>query len=203
MSFIYLPNLISVFRLFLVPVIVWMIVADELFAAFIVFLAAGLTDALDGFLARHFQWQTELGAYLDPIADKALLMSVYATLGFFGYIPAWLAILVISRDLLIIGAVMLSWLLGRSMALHPLMVSKVNTTVQIALALLVLAEGGFQLGWALPVKILVWAAGFTTALSAAFYLVIWLRRMADYDLEERRAQTPSPGKGSNTMRERP
>ncbi len=186
MQLIYLPNVITVLRLFLVPVIVWMIVADELLAAFVVFLFAGLTDAVDGFLARRFNWQTELGAYLDPVADKALLMSVYATLGFFGHLPAWLVILVISRDLLIIGAVMLSWLLGRAVEVRPLRISKVNTAMQIGLAVVVLGEGGLALGWPQIVEILIWTAGFTTALSAAIYLVDWMRRMAHYDLNERR-----------------
>jgi len=183
---IYLPNVITVFRLFLVPVIIWMIVADQLLAAFVVFLVAGLTDALDGFMARRFGWQTELGAYLDPVADKALLTSVYAVLGFFGHLPAWLVILVISRDLLIIGAVMLSWLMGRTVAVHPLRVSKINTSAQIALAVLVLAEGGLALGWTSVIDVLIWVAGFTTALSGAIYLVDWMRRMARYDLDELR-----------------
>jgi cardiolipin synthase len=183
---IYLPNVITVLRLFLVPVIVWMIVADQLLAAFVVFLFAGLTDAVDGFLARRFNWQTELGAYLDPVADKALLVSVYATLGFFGHLPAWLVILVISRDLLIIGAVMLSWLLGRAVEVRPLRVSKVNTAMQIVLAVVVLGEGGLAPGWPQIVEVLIWTAGFTTALSAAIYLVDWMRRMAHYDLNERR-----------------
>ena len=186
MQLIYLPNVITVLRLFLVPAIVWMIVADELLAAFIAFLLAGLSDAVDGFLARRFRWQTELGAYLDPVADKALLVSVYATLGFFGHLPAWLVILVISRDLLIIGAVMLSWLLGREVEVRPLRISKVNTTMQIVLAIVVLGEGGLALGWPQIIQILIWTAGFTTALSAAIYLVDWLRRMAQYDLSERR-----------------
>jgi cardiolipin synthase len=182
---IYLPNIITVLRLFLVPVIVWMIVANELSAAFVVFLLAGLTDAIDGFLARRFGWQTELGAYLDPVADKALLMSVYAALGFFGHLPAWLVILVVSRDLLIIGAVMLSWLMGRAITVYPLAISKVNTAVQIGLAVLVLAEGGLKLGWGPYIYALIWGVGFTTALSAAVYLVIWMKRMARYDLDQR------------------
>ncbi len=188
MQFIYLPNIISIIRLFLVPVIIWLIVTNKLFGAFLVFLVAGLTDALDGFLARRFGWRTELGAYLDPVADKALLVSVYAALGFFGHIPAWLVILVISRDLLIIGAVMLSWLLGRTGSIHPLLISKVNTVLQISLAVLVLAEGGAHIGWGAYITPLTWATGLTTGLSAAVYLVIWLRRMARYDLDERLKQ---------------
>ncbi len=194
MQLIYVPNIITVLRLFLVPVILWLIVADELFGAFIAFLLAGLTDALDGFLARRFNWQTELGAYLDPVADKALLVSVYAILGFYGHLPAWLVILVISRDLLIVGAVMLSWLLGRAVAVHPLMISKVNTAMQIGLATLVLAAGGLGLGLKPLVPALIWVTGATTALSAAIYLVIWMRRMARYDIDERLKQSgPQPG----------
>lgn len=193
MQLIYLPNVISVIRLFLVPVIIWLIITHELFGAFLVFLAAGLTDAIDGFLARRFNWQTELGAYLDPLADKALLTSVYAALGFQGYLPVWLVILVISRDLLIIGAVILSWLLGRAVSIRPLFISKANTTFQIGLAVAVLAEGGMALGLAGYIGIMVWITGATTALSAALYLIMWLRRMARYDLDERMRQNGSAG----------
>ncbi|WP_088345505.1 MULTISPECIES: CDP-alcohol phosphatidyltransferase family protein [Rhodomicrobium] len=194
MQLVYLPNIITVSRLFLVPVIIWMIVANELLAAFIVFLTAGLTDALDGFLARRFNWQTELGAYLDPVADKALLMGVYAVLGFYGHLPAWLVILVVSRDVLIIGAVMLSWLLHRTVAVHPLMISKINTAMQIGLAVLVLAEGGLQIGLGPYIFVLIWTTGLTTALSAGIYLVIWMRRMASYDIDERLKKSgPQPG----------
>jgi cardiolipin synthase len=183
---VYVPNIITITRLFLVPVIIWLIVADKPFTAFVVFLVAGLTDALDGFLARRFGWQTELGAYLDAIADKALLMSVYAALGFYGHLPAWLVILVVSRDMLIIGAVMLGWLLDRAMALHPHLLSKVNTALQIGLAVLVFAERGLALGWAGYIAVFVWVTGATTALSAIVYLVNWLRHMARYDIDDRR-----------------
>ena len=81
---------------------------------------------------------TELGAYLDPIADKALLVSIYVTLGFAGHLPAWLVIAVVSRDILIVGAVLLSWMLSRPMSLHPILISKANTFSQIVLAGLVL-----------------------------------------------------------------
>lgn len=196
MSLVYLPNLITLFRLFMVPVLVWMIVAGEFYAAFFTILVVGISDALDGWLARRFGWQTELGAYLDPIADKALLMSVYAALGALKYLPAWLVIMVISRDLLIVGAFMLSWLLGRTVGVHPLLISKINTAMQISLIVLVLAEHGLNLGWMLLVTIMIWATGATTALSAGIYLVDWLRRMADYDMDQRRQRgggtTPLP-----------
>lgn len=194
-ALVYLPNVITIVRIFMVPVIIWMIVTDNLFGAFVLFLAAGLSDAIDGFLARRFRWQTELGAYLDPIADKALLTSVYAALAFHGHIPAWLGILVVSRDLLIVGAVVLAWLLDRGMEIRPLLIGKINTGLQIGLAVAVLAEKGLALGW-MPILVpLLWVTGALTALSAFFYLVTWLRHMASYDINGR-FDRPGPGAGA-------
>jgi len=175
---VYLPNIISLFRLFLVPVIVWLIVTREFQLAFFACFLAGLTDALDGYLARRFKWQTDLGSYLDPIADKLLLISLYVTLGVLGDLPAWLSIMVVSRDILIIGAVMLAWLLGRPMAMRPIPLSKANTVAQIALALLVLAQSGFGLDWPLLTQALVWTVGGLTLATAGTYLVMWMKHMA-------------------------
>ncbi|MGE0523903.1 MAG: CDP-alcohol phosphatidyltransferase family protein, partial [Variibacter sp.] len=98
-----LPNLITLARILLVPVVVWAITSGEMLVAFIVFVVAGISDAVDGFLAKHFNMTTEIGAYLDPLADKVLLVSIYVALGIAGNIPRWLVILVVSRDLMIIG----------------------------------------------------------------------------------------------------
>ena len=103
--------------------------------AFVLFLAAGLSDAVDGYLAKRFHMTTELGAYLDPLADKTLIVSIYITLGINGLIPGWLVILVVSRDIMIVGAVMLSWLVGTPVKVKPLLVSKLNTAAQIVFAL--------------------------------------------------------------------
>ena len=112
------------------------------------FLAAGVSDAVDGYLAKRFDMTTELGAYLDPLADKALIVSIYLTLGIKGLIPGWLVILVVSRDIMIVGAVMLSWLVGIPLKVKPLLVSKLNTVAQIVFACVVLGTVGF--GYALP-----------------------------------------------------
>jgi cardiolipin synthase len=175
-------------RLFLAPFIIWLIVSENLTGAFIVFLIAGLTDALDGFIARRYDMLTELGAYLDPIADKALLASTFVTLGYFNYLPAWLAITVVSRDLLIIGAVMLSWLMGRAMEVKPLWISKFNTVMQITVAVLVLAEHGLNLGQHMHIYVVaaIWITGATTISSAVVYLIVWLRFMASYDINGRK-----------------
>jgi cardiolipin synthase len=179
---LYLPNLITIARILSVPVLVWLIVTGNLFSAFILFGFAGISDALDGFIARRFNWQTELGAFLDPIADKMMLTSVYAVLAFHGHMPIWLGILVVSRDMLIVSAVVLTWLLDRGIEIKPLFIGKLNTGLQIAAASAVLAEKGLALGWMAYVMPLIWVTGAVTALSAFLYLVSWLRHMASYDI---------------------
>ena len=101
---------------------------------------AGISDAVDGFLAKRFHMASELGAYLDPLADKALIVSIYVALGISGALPISLVILVVSRDIMIISGFMLSWLVGRPMPVRPLPVSKANTVAQILLATLVLGR---------------------------------------------------------------
>jgi cardiolipin synthase len=158
-------------------------------------VVAGLSDALDGYLARRFNWQTELGAYLDPIADKALLTTVYAVLTFHGYTPIWLGIAVVTRDVLIVGAVVLAWLLERPINVRPLLIGKINTVLQVVVAGMVLAEYGLTLGWMRFITPFLWLTGLMTALSALFYLVGWLRHMASYDAIERRLNKSGPGAG--------
>jgi len=105
-----IPNLITIGRLVLVPFVVAMIVQKDWDLAFFAFVLAGLSDAVDGFVARRFDLRSDLGAYLDAIADKALLVSIYVTLAIVGVIPSWLAIVVVSRDIMIVGAIELPWL---------------------------------------------------------------------------------------------
>jgi cardiolipin synthase len=172
-----IPNLITLARILLVPVVVWAIASDAMQIAFLLFLAAGLSDAIDGFLAKRFGMATELGAYLDPLADKAMIVSIYIALGIAGAIPLWLVILVVSRDIMIVAAIMLSWLVDRPVELKPHVVSKANTVAQIVLALLVLATRAFEFD-AQPVLVLAMAAvAVLTLLSIAFYLGEWVRHM--------------------------
>jgi cardiolipin synthase len=118
-----IPNLITLGRILLVPVVVWAIASGEMRVAFLLFLVAAVSDAVDGFLAKRFGMTTELGAYLDPLADKVLIVSIYLTLGFNGIIPRWIVIMVVSRDILIIGGVMLAWFLGKPIRVKPVLVS--------------------------------------------------------------------------------
>ncbi len=172
-----IPNLITLGRILLVPVIVWAIGSGQLTIAFLLFLVAGLSDAVDGFLAKHFNMQTELGALLDPIADKALLVSIYVALGIAGEIPRWLVILVVSRDIMIVGAVIVSWLVDRPIPMKPLMVSKLNTVVQVLFAALVLAALGFGFGLEPWNWVFMGLVATLTLLSVAAYLREWVRHM--------------------------
>ena len=175
-----IPNLITLGRILLVPIVVWAITSGGMRIAFLLFLAAGISDAVDGFLAKRFHMTSELGAYLDPLADKALIVSIYVSLGIAGALPIFLVILVVSRDIMIIGAFMLSWLVGKPMPVRPLVVSKVNTVAQILLATLVLAEQGFDFDADILSKLMMAAVAILTLLSIAFYLAEWVRHMNSF-----------------------
>ena len=174
---ISLPNFFSLARLLSVPVIIWLLIDRALATAFWLFVAAGATDALDGFLAKHFNSQTELGAYLDPLADKALLVGVYVTLGWTRDLPVWLVILVVFRDLTIVGGALLEQTLTQSFKSRPMMLSKVNTALQIALAALALARLGLGFDDYGVTAILILVVGATTVASGLAYLVHFTRRL--------------------------
>ena len=177
-SNVSLPNLITMGRLALVPLVLVAITEGRLDIAFWLFIAAGVSDAVDGFLARRFKMMTELGAYLDPLADKALLLGVYATLGVQGAMPQWLVILVWSRDLAIVGAILLSWIMHKKVEIRPLFVSKMTTAGQIVLVALVMAEGAFHLSAQTIVAIGQPVVAALTAASGSAYLWGWLQLMS-------------------------
>jgi cardiolipin synthase len=170
-----LPNLITMARILCVPLIVWTITSGHMLPAFLLFVAAGISDAVDGFLAKRFNMATELGALLDPLADKALIVSIYVALGFTEALPRWVVILVVSRDILIVGGFLLAMLIDRPMAVRPHPVSKLNTVAQIVLAGTVLGSLGlnFDAGWALPVLLAL--VTILTLLSIGFYVAEWIR----------------------------
>jgi cardiolipin synthase len=178
---ISLPNFISLGRLLCTPLAVWLMLSGEMKLAFWVFVGAGVSDAVDGFIAKRFDARTTLGRYLDPLADKALLVSVYVVLGTLGFLPNWLVILVVFRDLLIIGgALLFHTLTDEPMSMQPLMVSKVNTVLQIALAVLVLGRLAFGIDDVGVSEVLIYAVAVTTFVSGAVYLVRWVRGMAGF-----------------------
>jgi len=173
-----LPNLITVARILMVPVVVWAIAQRQMQIAFLLFLAAGVSDAVDGFLAKRFNMASELGALLDPLADKALLVSIYVALGIWGAMPRWIVILVVSRDIMIVAAVIVSWLFGKPIPMKPLMISKLNTVAQVAFAALVLAALGFGFKSTPYDLILMGFVTVFTLVSVSLYLVEWVRHMS-------------------------
>ena len=172
------PNFITICRILLVPVTIWLITSGAYGFAFAAFAVAGLSDAVDGFLAKRFNMASELGALLDPLADKALLVSIYVSLGIWGAIPRWLVILVVSRDIMIVGAVIVSWVFGKPVPMKPLMVSKLNTVAQVGFAALVLGTLGFGIEPAPYDTALMVLVTVLTLLSVSFYLVEWTRHMS-------------------------
>jgi len=174
-----LPNLISLARLMAVPFAVYLILHQAYTAAFWLFVAAGVSDAIDGYLAKRLGQSSTLGAYLDPLADKALLVAVYVTLGHEGRIALWLVILVVFRDVIIIGGVLLQHIARGSVSMKPLMISKINTTVQIALVAATLAELGLGLDGGPLVPFLFYLTAATTLASGAAYVVNWGRQESE------------------------
>lgn len=176
-----LPNLISVMRLLLVPLIVSLMLGKDYELAFAIFLVAGISDAVDGFIAKRFDLMTTLGAYLDPIADKALLVSVYVTLGVQGQIAQLVVTLVVARDMMIVGAVILSWVIGHPLRIAPLMLSKINTAAQITLAALMLAVLGFAPEWHTVTIYGQWIVAGTTLLSGFAYFLAWFASVSAWE----------------------
>ena len=165
-----LPNLITLARLVCVPFAIWLIAEARYGAAFWVFVGAGVSDALDGYIAKNFDRRTRLGALLDPVADKALLTGVYLSLGIVGLLPVWLVVLVLLRDALIVGGFLAIHRTAAPNQVEPLFVSKINTGVQIALVGFVLAREGLGVGGGLVSALLIVGAGVTTVWSGMSYL---------------------------------
>jgi cardiolipin synthase len=173
-----LPNLISLARLLLVPLEIWLILAGRYGFAFWILVAAGISDALDGFIAKRFDRRTRLGALLDPVADKAMLIGVYITLGVAHQLWTSLVVLVVLRDVMIVGGFLLIQVFAVPKHYDPLYISKLNTGVQIILVGFVLARLGLGVpaGW--PDLVLSLAVAVTTIVSGSSYLVRWARILA-------------------------
>jgi cardiolipin synthase len=171
-----LPNVITFARLCAVPLAVWLVMEHQFAQAFFLFLAAGLSDAVDGWLARRNGGGNTVGALLDPVADKALLVTMYVTLAAVKVLPDWLAILVVFRDMVIVGGVVVLSLLGQSVLIKPLYVSKLNTALQIVLVALSLLLSGYGLAAPLAMTTLVWLVAATTLGSGAAYVWVTVRR---------------------------
>jgi cardiolipin synthase len=163
------PNLITFGRLCAVPLACWLVIEHRLNLAFYLFVLAGLSDAVDGWLARRYGGNA-IGALLDPVADKALLVTMYVTLAVVRELPDWLAIMVVFRDLLIVGGVIVLSVLGHTVVIRPLYVSKLNTALQIVLIAATLFLVGFGLMAPLLLTVLIWVVAASTLISGAAYV---------------------------------
>ncbi len=170
-----IPNLISLVRLFMVPLIVWLLLDHNYLWALITFFVAGISDLLDGMLARIMNCDTKLGQYMDPIADKVLLVGVFLTMGIQSLIPSWLVIIVVFRDIVIVGGVVLSLLfLNNNTRITPLLISKINTFMQIGLVVIILAQVAIGINLRNINTIIFICTAATTILSGIGYVYEWI-----------------------------
>ncbi len=176
----FLPNLITILRILLTAPFVWTLLHGHYGVALALFVVAGVSDGVDGFLAKHFDWISRLGAILDPIADKLLLISAYLSLGWLHRLPWWLVALVLLRDLVIVvGAAAYYFVVGR-FAMAPLVSSKINTFAQIVLVVMVLWgawHGGLAASWR---GLAEYGVVATTLFSGSAYVLTWSRRALRY-----------------------
>lgn len=169
------PNVITFGRLCAVPLAFWLVLEHRMTLAFFLFVAAGASDAVDGWLARRNGGGNAIGAVLDPVADKALLVTMYVTLASVNELPDWLAILVVFRDLVIVGGVLVLSVLGDPVTIRPLYVSKLNTALQLILVSMTLALAGFGLAAPDAKQVLIWAVAATTLTSGGAYVWVTVR----------------------------
>lgn len=160
-------------RIVLVAPILWALLNEQFTVALILFAVAGFSDALDGFLAKHYHWESRLGSILDPLADKVLLIMSFAALAWLGLLPIWLLWLVLARDFMIVaGAIAYHYLIG-SYTLLPLWSSKINTALQIALVLLVVLQQQWLPELQGAVTIGGWLVVASVLNSGTEYIVVW------------------------------
>jgi cardiolipin synthase len=174
LSISQLPNLITISRIALAPVLILLLKDEQYAASLAVFVIAGVSDGLDGFIAKRFHCESRLGSILDPMADKTLLVSSYVMLMVLNHVPFWLMLTVAFRDLLIVGGYLVYTSMVGPVQMRPSWLSKLNTFMQIALVFVILVQQAFQLIYPLAVDALIYAVLLTTVASGLHYLWTWL-----------------------------
>ncbi|MCF8142456.1 MAG: CDP-alcohol phosphatidyltransferase family protein [Deltaproteobacteria bacterium] len=173
-----IPNLITTLRIILVPIFIIYLINERFLEALTVFVLAGLSDGIDGLLARLLNQKSRLGAFLDPLADKFLLIAAFVVLAFRGFIPAWLAVTVITRDILILLGVLILFLTKQNIVIHPSIVSKITTCLQLGTVFLVLAGNHFHL-FSKAIPIIYVVTGVLTIASGLHYMRSWFQMMGE------------------------
>jgi len=172
----YIPNLLTVLRIVATPVLIMLLKYEMFPAALLLFVLAGISDGLDGYIAKRFRYQTRLGAILDPVADKVLLVSCFVVLTVMHHIPFWLLVVVVFRDIVIVGGYLLLVILEGGVKMSPSRISKLNTVFQICLiaAVLIKLAVGDQFPFVIPGLIAL--VTITSVMSGAHYVWVWAFR---------------------------
>jgi cardiolipin synthase len=178
----WIPNVISIIRIILIMPVLILIYQSQFEWALFLFLVAGISDALDGYLAKHFGWRTRIGALLDPVADKLLVGGTYIILTWLGLIPLWLSAVVILRDLIIAGGVLFYSFVIEPFEGEPTIISKINTFLELLFVLMVLSSSAFM--WpSQGTNIALGSAVFVTVvISGIDYIISWTRRVKSHDI---------------------
>lgn len=173
----HIPNTLSVFRLVLIAPFIIFLCQEEYVRALYIFILAGCTDGLDGYLARHFQWQSVFGSWIDPLADKLLIATSFISLAVIGLLPWWLVILVFLRDLTIsLGALAWYWFIQQKLDFKPSMLSKINTVLQLFLLTLCLFELAYFKLSPYFLETFIILTTITTASTYVDYVWTWGKR---------------------------
>lgn len=175
-----IPNFLSFVRIFSVPVFIWMVLNHHYLWALSLFVLAAITDALDGYLAKKWNQITEIGKFLDPLADKILLISSFVTLTVNGLIPLWITLIVVTRDLVIIIGALVFQVLTGSLRIEPLNISKINTVLQIIFIIIILWGDNYPFPHWL-INSLLAIVTITTLFSGLFYILIWTRKAVEIE----------------------
>jgi cardiolipin synthase len=175
MSLSWLPNAISIMRIALILPILVLFVRGEFGWALGLFIVAGLSDGVDGWLAKTYGWQTRLGGFLDPAGDKLLVAWSFGTLAYLGYVPVWLAVVVIFRDVVIVAGSFLYHYLVRRLEGEPTRISKLNTGLEFAYLVFTMSGAGFD--WPDPIATTILGAAVlvTVVISGYDYVSNWIR----------------------------
>ncbi len=176
-NIINVPNILTLARIVVTPVIVYAILSGEAMMALLLMVAAGITDMLDGAIARYFDQRTTVGAYLDPLADKLMLISMFVTLFIIGKVPLFLFLAVVFRDVIIVLGAIAYEMVTHSLKMEPSMVSKTTTFMQIVYVLTLLLHMAYPLDEAW-IQITIWATFIVTCISGLHYMFAWTRKAA-------------------------
>lgn len=175
-----IPNILTLLRILMTPVIVYMVLTHQAWLAVILMVIAGITDMLDGAIARYFNQRTTVGAYLDPLADKILLISLFVSLFFIGKLPLFIFLAVVFRDAIIIFGAIAYEMVTRQLNMEPSLIAKATTFMQISYVALLLLDMATPIS-SLFVSLVMWVVFVLTCTSGVHYMVMWTHKAVGHE----------------------